>query len=162
MPPGAVQEIAAPKCSGAPRIWQKGGYKRGSGGEVPSRRRLRRSGGVAPSRQQILRFSHKKTLILSHLFIEKGHAVSAVTRDNAKIFSQLMSQSRSLAKICERRLQPLLVWEIIKWKLGFSTLLKGQRGGAWHRGPPTCAHVTCVALPIVHILHSHAECERFK
>ena len=30
-------------------------------------------------------------------------------RENAKIFSQLMSKSRSLAKISERRLQPLLV-----------------------------------------------------
>ena len=30
---------------------------------------------------------HIKTLILAHLFIEKRHAVSAVTIDNAKIFS---------------------------------------------------------------------------
>ena len=44
-----------------------------------------------------------------HFFIEKGHAVSAVTIDNAKIFSQLMSKSRSLAKGDERRLQSLLV-----------------------------------------------------
>ena len=55
----------------------------------------------------------KKTLILANLFIEKGHAVSAVTMDNAKMFSQLMSSSRSLAKINERRLQPLIVCEII-------------------------------------------------
>ena len=39
-----------------------------------------------------------------------------------------MSKSRSLAKISERRLQPLLVWEIINWKLGFSTLLQGKTG----------------------------------
>ena len=54
----------------------------------------------------------------SELFIEKGlavravtmdNAVRAVTMDNAKMFSQLMSKSRSLAKINEKRLQPLLV-----------------------------------------------------
>ena len=28
---------------------------------------------------EFLRFSHKKTLNLAHFFIEKGHAVSAVT-----------------------------------------------------------------------------------
>ena len=39
--------------------------------------------------------------------------MSAVTTDNAKIFSQLMSKIRSLAKISKRRLQPLLVCEII-------------------------------------------------
>ena len=39
--------------------------------------------------------------------------MSAVTTDNAKIFSHLMSKSRSLAKISERRLQSLLVCEII-------------------------------------------------
>ena len=39
--------------------------------------------------------------------------MSAVTIDNAKIFSQLMSKSRSLAKISDRRLQSLLVCEII-------------------------------------------------
>ena len=32
--------------------------------------------------------------------------MSAVTTGNAKIFSQLTSKSRSLAKISERRLQP--------------------------------------------------------
>ena len=56
----------------------------------------RRSGSVAPSRQQIFAvFTHKKTLILAHFSIEKGHAVSAVTSiDNAKIFSQLTCESR--------------------------------------------------------------------
>ena len=39
--------------------------------------------------------------------------MSAVAVDNAKIFLQLMSKNRSLAKINERRLQPLLVSEII-------------------------------------------------
>ena len=34
-------------------------------------------------------FHIKKTLILPHFFNEKGHEVSAVTRDNTKIFSQL-------------------------------------------------------------------------
>ena len=37
----------------------------------------------------------------------------AVTIDNAKTFSEFMSKSRSLATISERKLQPLLVWEII-------------------------------------------------
>ena len=39
--------------------------------------------------------------------------MSAVTIDNAKIFSQLMSKSRRLAKISERRLQSLLACKII-------------------------------------------------
>ena len=58
---------------GAPRIRQRRGHNRGSGDEAGK-------GG---------RFSHKKTLILAHFFNEKGHAVSAVTRDNTKIISQL-------------------------------------------------------------------------
>ena len=62
-----------------------------------------------PAAYNLLRFSHEKTLILANLFIEKGHAVRAVTVDNAKTFSQLTSKSRSLTKISERRLQPLLV-----------------------------------------------------
>ena len=52
---------------------------------------------------------HIKTLILAQFFIEKGHAVSEVTVDNAKIFLQIMSKNRSLGKISERRLQSLLV-----------------------------------------------------
>ena len=73
--------------SGAPRIWQR---------------------GVQPGvRQLFLRFSYKKTLILPHLFIEIGHAVSAVTMHNAKIFSQPMSKSESFAKVSEKRLQSL-------------------------------------------------------
>ena len=51
--------------------------------------------GGSPAANEFLRFSHKKTLILAHFFIEKGCAVSAVTMDNAKIFSQLISKSRS-------------------------------------------------------------------
>ena len=36
--------------------------------------------GVKPrAAYKFLRFSHKKTLILAQFFIEKGHAVSAVT-----------------------------------------------------------------------------------
>ena len=54
--------------------------------------------------------------------------MSAVTIDNAKRFSQLMSKSRGLAKISDRRMPPLLVCEIIDGKLGFNTLLQGQRG----------------------------------
>ena len=67
-------------------------------------------GAKPPVCNEFLRFSHKKTLILAHLFVEKGHAV---TIDNAKIFSQLISKSRILAKISERRLQSSLVCEII-------------------------------------------------
>ena len=78
--------------SGALRIWQR---------------------GVQPGVWEFLRFSHKKTLILARFFIEKGNALSAVTIENAKIFSQLMSKNRSLAKISERRLQSLLVCKII-------------------------------------------------
>ena len=66
-------------------------------------------GGLGAAASQFVRFSCKKTLILAHFLIEKGRAVSAVTMENAKVFLQLMSKSRSLAKICERRLQPLLV-----------------------------------------------------
>ena len=58
---------------GAPRIRKGGGHNRECGGEAGE-------GG---------RFSHKKTLILAHFFNGKGHAVSAVTRNNTKIFSQL-------------------------------------------------------------------------
>ena len=64
---------------------------------------------MGSSANKFLRFSHKKTLILAHFFIKKGHAVSAVTIDNAKIVSQLTSRSRSFAKVSERRMQPLLV-----------------------------------------------------
>ena len=58
---------------GAPRIRQRRGHNRGCGGEAG----------------EVGRFSHKKTLILGHFFNEKGHAVSAVTCGNTKIFSQL-------------------------------------------------------------------------
>ena len=71
------------------------------------------SGGVAFSRQQIFAVFTLKTLILAHVLIEKGHAVSVVTIDNAKIFLQLMFKNRSLAKTSKRRLQSLLVCEII-------------------------------------------------
>ena len=69
---------------------------------------------------EFLWFSHKKTLILAHFFIEKGCAVSAVTMDNTKIFSQLMSKSRSLAQVSKRRLQPV-----------------AYAGGAPKRAPPS-------------------------
>ena len=59
----------------------------------------------------------------------EGLGLDHTAIDNAKIFSQLMSKSRSLAKRSERSLQSLLVCEITDWKLGFSTLLQGQRGG---------------------------------
>ena len=70
----------------------------------------REFGGVAPSSQRIFTvFIYINTYSNTFFFIEKGRAVSAVTMDNVKVFSQLVSKSRSLAKISERRLQPLLV-----------------------------------------------------
>ena len=72
-------------------------------------------GARPPAENEFLRFPHKKTHIIAHFCIEKGHAVSAVTlpyiglTDNAKIFPPLMPKSRSLAKISERRLQPLFI-----------------------------------------------------
>ena len=50
-----------------------------------------------------------KNTHFSTLFFEKRRAMSAVITNNAKIFSQLMSKSRNLAKISEKGLQPLLV-----------------------------------------------------
>ena len=127
-------------CSGAPRIWQKRGHSFWGLGWTSCLRRLRGSGGVATIR--FLLFSHKNTRF-STFFIEKGHAMSAVTMDNAKIFLQRKSKSRSLAKISERRLQPLVVWEIINWKLGFGTLLLSQRGrhGTVLRLSPPCVRL---------------------
>ena len=61
-----------------------------------------------PPANKNLWFSHKKHSFY-HTLIEKEHAMSAITRDNAKIFSQFMSKSRSLATIGERRLYPLFV-----------------------------------------------------
>ena len=55
--------------------------------------------------------------------------MSAVTTDNVKIFSLLMSKSRNLANISKRRLQSLLVREIMDGNLGFSTMLQGQEEG---------------------------------
>ena len=81
---------------GAPRIWQRGATTGGPGVKPPAA-------------NGFLRFSYKKESFQHTFFIEKGRAVSAVTTDNAKIFTQLMYKSRSLAKIRERRLQPLLV-----------------------------------------------------
>ena len=45
--------------------------------------------GVGAKQAKGVGFDIKKTLILAHFFNEKGHAVSAVTRDDTKIFSQL-------------------------------------------------------------------------
>ena len=65
-------------------------------GETPSLRRLRAA-------NKFLRFSHKN-IHFNTFFYQESLAVSAVTMDNAKIFSHLMSKSRSLAKIREKRL----------------------------------------------------------
>ena len=84
--------------------WRTQDLTKGGGGE-----HNRVSEGYAPSRQTNFCGFHIKNTHFSTLFIEKGHALRAVTIDDAKIFSQLMARSRSLAKINERRLQPLLV-----------------------------------------------------
>ena len=116
-------DVMSEGCSGAPRIWQRGeGHKRGRWVNL----------------QLPTKFYgfHMKNTHFSTLFIKIGHSVSAVTRDNAKIFSQFTSKSRSLAKISERRLYPSLVWEITDWKLGFSTLLQAKGGGGMAPCPP--------------------------
>ena len=71
--------------SGAPKVWQRWGHDRGV--------RVK-----PPAANEFLRFSHKKH-ILAHFFVEQEHVVSGVIMDNAKIFLQLMSKSRNLAKI---------------------------------------------------------------
>ena len=82
--------------SGEPKIWQRGG---GTG-----------VWGCSPQPLTNFYGFHIKNTHFSKLFYQKkGHAVSAVAMDNAKIFSQIMSKSRSLAKISEKRLQSLLV-----------------------------------------------------
>ena len=53
----------------------KGGHNRGFGGEPPSARDQGDLGATSPAANEFLRFSHKKTLILAHFFIERGHAV---------------------------------------------------------------------------------------
>ena len=63
-------------------------------------------GGTLLRAPPLRKFLRTPLLIVAHFFIEKG---CAVITDNAKIFSQLMSKNRSLAKISEKRLQPLLV-----------------------------------------------------
>ena len=62
-------------------------------------------------RQRFLRFPHKNPLILANFFYRKRACSerSHYRVHNAKTFSQLKSKSRSLAKINESRLQPLLV-----------------------------------------------------
>ena len=87
---------------------EKRGHNRGCRGKAPSRRRLGGSGGYVPSRQRILRFSRKKNTHFSSLFYRKWACseCSHYNIDNAKIFLQLLSKSRSSGKISEKRLQP--------------------------------------------------------
>ena len=56
---------------------------------------------------------HLNNTHFNTLFYRKRACSDAVTMDNAKIFPQLMSKSRGLVKISERRLQPLSVQEIV-------------------------------------------------
>ena len=54
-----------------------------------------------------------------------------------------MRKSRSLAKVSERRLQPLLVWDIIEWKLGLSSYhrAKREKGNMAPWLPPPCVRL---------------------
>ena len=63
----AVQEIAAPQMQWCTQDLAKGMGTTGGLGAYP----------LAANKS--LRFSHKKSLLLTHFYIEKGHAVSAVT-----------------------------------------------------------------------------------
>ena len=71
--PSKKFEIFTSQTEAHPEFGKGGGHNRGCEGEAGERGR----------------FSHKKTLILAHFFNGKGHAMSAVTRNNTKIFSQL-------------------------------------------------------------------------
>ena len=62
------------------------GNKTGGRGRSPQPPEAKRSGGVAPAANEFSRFSHKKTPFLTHYFMEKGHAVSAVTTSVARIW----------------------------------------------------------------------------
>ena len=118
-----------------PGFGKEGGHNRACGGETPAAGHNQACGGETPAATgrvgvkpqpqtpeakgvwgrsfqppiNFYTFDIKKMVILTHSFSETGHAVSAVTMDRAKMFSQFMSKSRSLAKISERRLQPLLI-----------------------------------------------------
>ena len=94
-PTKAVSKPTAPTTlptSGVHRNFLRGGREAvAHSGFGKKRDTTMGQGAKPPATNEILRFSHKKKLILVHFFIEKGHVVSAVTIDNAKIFSQLMS-----------------------------------------------------------------------
>ena len=68
-------------ASGVRRNFLRGGARNSGGPQDLAQKRYNRgSGGVAPSCQRIFAVFTKKTLILAHFFIEKGRAVSAVTK----------------------------------------------------------------------------------
>ena len=79
--------------SGAPRIWQKGGSHSGVWGWNPQPPKARGVWGLGPQPPTDFYGSLIKNTHFSTFFIKKWHAVSAITIDNAKIFSQLMSKS---------------------------------------------------------------------
>ena len=71
-------------------------------------------GGVGSSPQPPTNFYgfHINNTHFNTLFCQKRACSDAITMDNTKIFLQLISKNRGLAKISEGRLQPLLVQEI--------------------------------------------------
>ena len=110
---------------------------------------------------------HIKNTHISTYFIKKGHAMSAVFIDNAKLFSQLMSKSRNLAEISERRLKLLSVnLKNYRLKVRFCHLITGSKGGgAWYRAPPRAlmcvsASLSCNAHFVSSVLSRRASREK--
>ena len=92
-----VLPIVGSFCSVAPpRFGKRGGTTAGLGATLPAA-------------NEFYDFYIKKHSFKHTFFIEKEHAVSAVTMDNAKMIAHFMSNGRSSAKISEGKLQPLLV-----------------------------------------------------
>ena len=58
-----------------------------------------------------MQFSHEKTLFLTHFYIEKGHAVSAVTLSVARIlqWGGLGMTSHLIIRGIQERIQKVLV-----------------------------------------------------
>ena len=66
------------------------------------------------------------------LLLRSENIVTLVTMDNAKIFPQLVSKSRGLAKISEKETATIVSSRNCRPKLGFSTLLQYIAKGGLH------------------------------